>query len=401
MKSLPSVEEARARMLAAVSALQSEAIPLTQARGRILAQDVTSWRDQPPFAASAMDGYAVRNADLPATLTLIGESHAGAGFKGAVGPGQCVRILTGAPLPDGADRVVIQEDVERDGDAIRAPAPEGGDNIRPRGVDFKADQLLVPKGSRIDAVALALAAATGAAELAVMRKPRVAVFATGDELAQLGATPGPDQIFDSGGPGITALCESWGANAFNVRAAEDDVDVIAQAARDAMENADILVVIGGASVGDRDLAKPAFQKLGLELLVDKVAVRPGKPVWFGKTTQGLVLGLPGNPASGLVCAHLFLRPVLNAMRGMPPGPPMQRARLRSAVAANGPREHYLRSGFELDAQGQAWATPFEAQDSSLLSVFSKAKCLVRLMPKAEAMAEGDLAEILPLDRDFG
>jgi molybdopterin molybdotransferase len=268
-------------------------------------------------------------------------------------------------------------------------------------VDFKYQDLLVPAGSRMDAIALSLAAATGAANLSVMQRPRLAVFATGDELADAGSTPGPHQIFDSGGPGITALSQSWGAQTVNIRATADEVGAIAQAARVALEDADLLIVIGGASVGDRDLAKPALSMLGLELIVDKVAVRPGKPVWFGRTPQGPVLGLPGNPASGLVCAHLFLRPLLNVMLRLPPGPTLRKARLRGALKANVPREHYLRSSCDLDETGQSWAMPFEAQDSSLLSVFAKAQCLVRRMPLEPALREGDLVDILMLDRDLG
>jgi len=347
-----------------------------------------------------LDGYAVKSADLPGTLKLAGESHAGAGFAQALKPGETVRILTGAPLPDGADRVVIQEDVTRDGDHIVFGTAEGGTNIRPRGVDFKDGALLVRKGLRLDAVALSLAAAAGAAQLPVIRRPRVALFGTGDELVQPGETPGPHQIFDSNSFGLSALFESWGAEVQRARAEADDLKAIADAARAALQNADILVVVGGASVGDRDLAKPALATLDLNLLVEKIAVRPGKPVWFGTTASGLVLGLPGNPASALVCAHLFLRPILNVMYDAAPGPHLHKAKLRGPLGINGPREHYLRAALEIDEDGQNWARPFEAQDSSLLSVFSNAECLIRLATNAPALEDGALIDVLPLERNL-
>lgn len=400
MPPLPGVDEARARMLGAVSRLEVEPVGLREARGRILAADIVATRDQPPFPASAMDGYAVRTSDLPARLKLMGESHAGAGFADLLKAGETVRILTGAPVPDGADRVVIQEDVTRDGDHIVFGTAEGGTNIRPRGVDFKDGALLVRKGARLDAVALSLAAAAGMARLPVIRRPRVALFGTGDELVQPGEIPGPHQIFDSNSFGLSALFESWGADVQRARAEADDLNAIADAARAALQNADILVVVGGASVGDRDLAKPALATLGLNLLVEKIAVRPGKPVWFGTTPQGLVLGLPGNPASALVCAHLFLRTILNVMYGAAPGPHLHTAKLRGSLGKNGPREHYLRAALEIDDQGQNWARPFEAQDSSLLSVFSNAECLIRLAANAPALEDGALVEVLPLDRNL-
>lgn len=400
MPLLPGVEESRARMLGAVTPLAIEFASLRAARGRILAADIVATRDQPPFPASAMDGYAVRSADLPGELKVTGESHAGAGFTQTLNPGETVRILTGAPVPDGADRVVIQEDVTRDGEFVVFGAAEGGTNIRPRGVDFKDGALLVRKGARLDAVALSLAAASGAGVLPVIRRPRVALFGTGDELVQPGETPGPHQIFDSNSFGLSALFESWGAEVQRTRAEADDLNAIAEAARAALQNADILVVVGGASVGDRDLAKPALATLGLNLLVEKIGVRPGKPVWFGTTENGLVLGLPGNPASALVCAHLFLRPILHVMHGAAPGPHLHKAKLRGPLGKNGPREHYLRAALEIDDHGQNWARPFEAQDSSLLSVFSEAECLIRLAANAPPLEDGALVDVLPLERNL-
>ena len=400
MPPLPGVEDSRALMLGAVTPLSLESVPLHEARGRILAADVIANRDQPPFPASAMDGYAVRSSDLPGRLKLAGEAQAGAGYAEALKACETVRILTGAPVPDGADRVVIQEDVTRDGDHIVFGAAEGGTNIRPRGVDFKNGALLVRKGVRLDAVALSLAAAAGAAHLPVIRRPRVALFGTGDELVQPGESPGPHQIFDSNSFGLSALFESWGAEVHRASAEADDLNAIAGAARAALATADILVVVGGASVGDRDLAKPALRTLGLNLLVEKIGVRPGKPVWFGTTEQGLVLGLPGNPASALVCSHLFLRPILNMMFGAAPGPHLHKAKLRGPLGRNGPREHYLRAALEIDEHGQNWARPFEAQDSSLLSVFSNAECLIRLAANEAALEDGAVIDVLPLERNL-
>jgi len=396
MAALPGVEAARATMLENVAALPSERVALAQAVQRILAEPVLSARDQPPFAVSAMDGYAIRAADVPGILRVIGEAAAGAGFESACGVGEAVRISTGAAIPDGADTVVIQEDVQRDGDALAVPDAQPGANMRPQGGDFRAGVALLAVGRRLDGVALSLAAAAGHAELFVRRRPRIALLCSGDELVAPGTTPGRWQIFESASIGIAALVEAWGGTARKLEIEKDDVAAIAGAAEAGLRDCDLLVVIGGASVGDHDHARPALQQLGLKLMIEKVGVRPGKPTWFGVTPLGPVLGLPGNPASALVCAHLFLRPLLEKMLGRAFAVTFARARLMQALPANGPREHYLRAWLEADTQGQRTARAFEDQDSSLHAIFAAANALIRLPANAPAQAEGMLVDVLPL-----
>jgi molybdopterin molybdotransferase len=392
-----SVEDARQAMLSAATALESEIVALASALRRVLAAPVLSTRDQPPFAVSAMDGYALRAADAPGKLRLIGESAAGRGFDGVCGAGQAVRISTGAAVPQGADTVVIQEDVRRDGETVEVPAAKPGANIRPQGGDFKAGAELLSKGRRLDGVALSLAAASGQAELSVMRKPRIAILSSGDELVPPGASPGRWQIFESATFGVSALVSEWGGEATKLAIEKDDVAGIARAAHQGLRESDLLVVIGGASVGDHDHARVALMSLGLELLVEKVAVRPGKPTWFGVTGIGPVLGLPGNPASALVCAHLFLKPLIEKMLGRDPSVKLRKARLAKALPVNGPREHYLRARLDSDDSGTLIVRSFEDQDSSLHSVFAAANALIRLQANALTMNEGALVDVLPLN----
>jgi molybdopterin molybdotransferase len=365
----------------------------------VLAQDIVAGRDQPPFNASAMDGYALRSCDTPGALRLVGESAAGHGFEGSCQAGTAIRISTGAALPDGADTVVIQEDVRRDGDSIIVPAAMAGWNIRSRGCDFSAGTILLPAGRRLDGVALSLVAASGAAQVGVVRAPRVAILSSGDELAAPGSRPGPFQIFDSGTFGIAGLIQSWGGAPNRLAVERDDVGAIARAAEEGLRGSDLLVVVGGASVGDHDHARPALMQLGLKLAVEKIAVRPGKPTWFGATQQGLVLGLPGNPASALACAALFLRPLVEAMLGRDPSRCVasRPARLTRALPANGPREHYLRALLEVDAEGRQIVRAFEDQDSSLISVFAAANALIRLPADAPALGVGAMVDVLPLE----
>ena len=378
--------------------LASEMVPLQKALGRVLAEAVEATRDQPPFMVSAMDGYAVRSADTPGTLQVGGESAAGRGFEGRCLPGMAVRISTGAAMPAGADTVVIQEDVRREGDSVVVPAVAAGNSIRPRGGDFSAGAILLPAGRRLDGVALSLVAASGAADVRAVRKPRVAILSSGDELAAPGSVPGTFQIFDSATFGIAALVEAWGGAPRRLAVEKDDVGAIARAAQSGIDDSDLLVVIGGASVGDHDHARPALMQLGLVLGIEKIAVRPGKPTWFGSTPQGLVLGLPGNPASALACAFLFLRPLIEAMLGRDPHAcvVLRRARLTHRLPANGPREHYLRARLDADEDGQLTVRAFEDQDSSLISVFAAANALIRLPADAPALAEGALVDVLSL-----
>jgi len=383
-------------MLAAANRLMSETVPLDQALGRVLAEDVTAIRDQPPFATSAMDGYAVRSADTPGALEIAGESAAGHGYEGLCQTGMAIRISTGAAVPDGADSIVIPEDVQRDGDKITVPAAEPIQNIRPRGGDFAAGAILLPAGRKLDGVALSLVAASGAASAQFIRAPRIAILSSGDELAAPGSPPGKFQIFDSATFGIAGLVQSWGGIPTRLAVEKDDAGAIARAAERGLNQSDLLVVVGGASVGDHDHARPALQRLGLELLVEKIAVRPGKPTWFGKAPQGLVLGLPGNPASALACARLFLRPLMEKMLGRDPQTGLARARLTHALPANGAREHYLRAVLDVDSQGQQQVRAYDDQDSSLISVFAAANALIRQPADSPALAAGALVEVLPL-----
>ena len=395
---LLSVTEARAAMLAAVRPLASEMVPLQRALGRVMAEAVAAKRDQPPFAVSAMDGYAVRSADTPGVLHVGGESAAGRGFEDRCLPGMAVRISTGAAMPDGADAIVIQEDIQRDGDSVVVPVVAAGNSVRPRGGDFSSGTILLPAGRRLDGVALSLVAASGAADVRAVREPRVAILSSGDELAAPGSAPGPFQIFDSGTFAVAGLVEGWGGIAHRLAVEKDDAGAITRAAQSGLEDSDLLVVIGGASVGDHDHARPALMQLGLRLAVEKIAVRPGKPTWFGSTPRGLVLGLPGNPASALTCAILFLRPLIEAMLGRDPHAcvAMHRARLTHTLPANGPREHYLRALLEVDGEGRQTVRAFEDQDSSLISVFAAANALIRMPVDAPAMAEGTLVDVLSL-----
>lgn len=399
-QSLATVAVARERMTGCICRLGDEAIPLDEADGRILAEPVIAARDQPPFAASAMDGYALSSAATPGSLPVAGESSAGHGFCGRLGQGMAVRISTGAAMPEGADAIVIQEEAERTADRVIVPRAEPGDHVRPRGGDFKAGQTVLRAGRRLDALALSLAAACGTAKLRVVKRPRIAVLASGDELVPPGMPPGPYQIYESGSYAIASLIRSWGGVATRLSIASDNPAEIGQTSIESLNAHDLLVLVGGASVGDHDHARPALAKVGLKLLVEKVSVKPGKPTWFGALPQGFVLGLAGNPASAMVCCHLFLRPLLAAMQGQDPSEcvRMHWAILREALSANGSREHYLRADLKVDELGSLAVRAFENQDSSLISVFSSANALIRLAPHQPQLAKGARVEVLPLDR---
>lgn len=395
-----TVEDARGRMLDGAARLGVEAVALSQTVGRVLAQDIVADRHQPPFDASAMDGWAIRRADYGAVerFAIVGESAAGRAYPRVVQAGQAVRIFTGAPVPAGADLVVIQEEATRDGDRVTFAAGDSPkSNIRPAGGDFRSGDRLLEAGVRIDPWRLSLAAAAGRADLSVARRPKVAILATGDELVAPGGAPAPDQIFESGSFSLAALIEAWGGQAIKLAPAADSVEAIAAAVAGAA--VDLVVTIGGASVGDYDLVKPAMQRLGLDLRVQTIAVRPGKPTWFGFIEGGRrVLGLPGNPASALVCAELFLRPLLAALSGADPVLPFGVARLTAPLPANGPREHWMRAARMIDAEGRVMVTPFPDQDSSLVGVFARADALVMRPAGAPPAQAGDLVTTLPLAR---
>ncbi|RMD47565.1 MAG: molybdopterin molybdenumtransferase MoeA, partial [Alphaproteobacteria bacterium] len=369
-----SFEQALSEVLAlADPPLATEALPLAECAGRVLRADVIARRDQPPFPASAMDGYAMRAADARpgARLRVVGESAAGHRFTGRVGPGEAVRILTGAPLPEGADRVVIQEDVTREGDdIIIGEGLDAGPHVRPAGNDFAAGhRLAAPR--RLRPADLALAAAMDAPRLTVSRRPEVAIIATGDELVMPGEDPGPDQIIASNSFGLAAMVEAEGGIARLLPIAPDRPEALA-AVLELAADADLVVTSGGASVGDHDLVLPVARRLGLETSFYKVAMRPGKPLMAGRLGDARFLGLPGNPVSAMVCGHLFMRPLLRAMAGLPAAPlPSRRLPLAAPVGPNGPRRHFMRARLEAGPAGTQ-VRVFERQDSALLSVLAEA-----------------------------
>ncbi len=388
-----SVAEALTRMTQGLEPTSAESVPLAEAAGRVLAEDLAALLTQPPFDASAMDGYAVRGADvarLPATLRLIGEAAAGHGFQGAVGAGEAVRIFTGAPVPKGADTIVIQEDAERSrrrGDACARRI--AGRHIRPRGQDFKQGEVLLTAGTRLGSRELMLAAAMNHAEVMVRRKPKVAILATGDEVVPPGSELAPDQIVASVAYGLAALIEAQGGEAISLGIAKDNAESLVTLAR-AGSGADILLTIGGASVGERDLVRRVLEAEGFVLDFWKVAMRPGKPLLYGRLGAQHVLGVPGNPVAALVCGYVFLVPMLHRLLGLVksarPGP---EAVLIEALEANGPREHYLRAASRWTAEGERQVAPFPSQDSSLVAALTRADCLIVREPGAAAAPKGD------------
>jgi molybdopterin molybdotransferase len=394
---LLAVEEARSRMLAAATPLPTEAVPLAQAVGRVLAADVAASRDQPPFPASAMDGWAIRAADGAGSRRIVGESAAGHGYGRPLGPGEAVRIFTGAAVPLGADKIVIQEDARREGDRVVFDRLDGDDFIRRRAIDFAAGARLLGAGAILDPWRLTLAASAGLPAVTVAARPKLALLSTGEEVVPPGETPGPFQIFNSGTTALGSLASGWGAAVSPLGIAGDDDDTIAGVVADA--GGDLVVTLGGASVGDHDRVKPALARLGLRLAVESVALRPGKPTWFGTLEDGrLVLGLPGNPASAMVCAELFLRPLLRALQGAATEARLVRARLAAPLPANGPREHWMRARLGEDGAAGRTVTAMPDQDSSLIAVFAEADALLRRPVGAPAAAAGEIVEALPLDR---
>ena len=403
MKAMMTVEEALARVIASgAPPLEEEKVALEQAYGRVLARDLGALRTQPPFPNSAMDGYALRAADTtsaPTTLTLIGESAAGRSFEGAVGPGEAVRIFTGAPMPAGADAIVIQEDVERDEKRIRlSSATPVGDNLRHAGMDFREGESLIPAGRRLSPRDVALAAAANHTALAVRRRARVAILATGDELVAPGGSLGPAQMIASNNFAVAGVVEAYGGVAVDLGIAVDEVGAMKAAverARDA--RADVLVTLGGASVGDYDLVQQALVSSGMELGFWRIAMRPGKPLMHGRLGPMRILGLPGNPTSSMVCSILFLRPLLRALHGEPdPGAdPSQTARLAVDLPANGVRQDYMRASLSLGADGILVATPASAQDSSLVKTMAGADGLIVRPPQAEPAKAGEACRVIP------
>lgn len=385
-------------MLAALPPLRFETIALDHyAVGRVLGEPIRAVRDQPPFDASAMDGWAVLDGAAPGVFGIAGESAAGRAFDGEAGPEDAVRIFTGAEVPAGR-RVVVQEASERVEGGVRLTFdPAGPRHVRRQGGDFAAGDVLLSAGVRLDPWRLALAASAGRASAKVAARPRVAVLSTGDEVVRAGGEVGRDQIFDAGGPALAALIAEWGGAPAPLDLARDARAAVLASVQEA--DFDLLVTIGGASVGDHDLVKPALGALGLSLKVDTVKIRPGKPTWFGVLAdRRLVLGLPGNPASALVCAELFLRPLLAGWTGADPALRLETARLTAPTNANGPREHWMRGALSTASDGALVATPFPDQESSLVSVFAAADCLIRRPIGAAPAKAGDPVEVLRLVR---
>ena len=397
---LLSVAEALARVTQGLEPLEPERVKLEQARGRVLAEDIAAHLTQPPFDAAAMDGYAVRAADvavLPATLRLIGDALAGRGFDGEVKQGEGVRIFTGAPVPKGADTVVIQENTDAAPGVVTVKEAAPRRHIRPRGQDFTKGEVLLRAGTRLGPRELMLAAAMNHAELPVRRKPKVAILATGDEVVPPGTALDRDQIVSSVPVGLAALIEAQGGEPMSLGIAQDTAESIVTLASTG-KGADILVTVGGASVGERDLVSAALRSGGMELDFWKIAMRPGKPLLYGRLGNQRVLGVPGNPVAALICGLVFLVPMLHRLLGLREhGREPQEAVLGQALEANGPREHYMRATSTWRSGGERLVIPLAAQDSALMADFARADCLIVRPPDAPALAEGERVMIIPLD----
>ncbi len=387
------VSQALDHLFALVHPLAVETVPLRRAHGRVLAETVTAQRTQPPFAASAMDGYAVKSAEVEtdALFKVIGESAAGHGFDGTVGAGQAVRIFTGAPVPQGADFVVIQEDVTRRGTLITLNHNlSSGSNIRPAGTDF-TEGAPMPAPRRLSAGDVALLAAMNVARVPVTRAPVVALISTGDELVMPGEMPGDDQIIVSNTFGLAAMLETLGAVPRILPIARDTKPGLRQVLELAA-GADLVVTIGGASVGDHDLVGAVAAEMGMQQSFYKVAMRPGKPLMAGTLNGTPMIGLPGNPVSAMVCGTVFLAPVIRAMQGLGCAPaPRRRMPLTAPLEGNGPRAHYMRAVAESQGVRDAGR-----QDSSLLSVLATANALIVRPPDDPARSVGDLVDVIDL-----
>ena len=403
-KGLILVEDALQRIAAMVRPLEAERVRLADARGRILAEPVRARRTQPPADMSAMDGYAVRAADVatvPATLNIVGHVPAGSAYEGRLAPGEAVRIFTGAPLPQGADAIVIQEDTARDGDrvVIRVAATQGR-HIRKAGGDFREGQTGLEAGTSLEAPQIALLAAMNCVELIVHRRPRIGFFSSGDELVPPGTEPGANQIVASNGPALQAFIETQGGIGYDFGIVADNdpaLRAVARAVRGHKPGLDMLVTLGGASVGEHDLIQSSLAREGLEIDFWRIAMRPGKPLLFGRLGAMPLLGLPGNPVSSLVCALLFLGPAMARMTGRPARHPATvPAILGRDLPENDQRQDYLRAVLERGPDGQLLATPFGVQDSAMLSALARSGCLVVRPPAAPAAAKGSSVPIIPL-----
>ena len=399
---LMPVADALAAVLAGAEPLPEEMVALDAAYHRVLARDAAALRTQPPQAMSAMDGYAVRAADAAqkgARLKVIGEVAAGRPFDRKIGPGETARIFTGGVIPEGADAIVIQEDTSVDGDRITiSEAAVPGRHIRSAGIDFREGEVLLAKGTRLTDRDLSLAASMNYPELAVRRRPRVALLATGDELVMPGATPGPGQIIYSNSYALRALARAEGAETIDLGIAADTLEATRDGIRRARDSgAGILVTTGGASVGDHDLVKRALEAEGVTMAFWRIAMRPGKPMMHGRLDGMRVIGLPGNPVSSYVCGMLFMVPLIRLLSGRTDiGHVTETALLGRDLGTNDQREDYLRARLQVRADGALIATPVNHQDSSLLANLAAAKALVIRPPFAPAAAAGSPCAILRL-----
>jgi molybdopterin molybdotransferase len=397
-----TVEQALAAILASARGpLDVENVPLVEAFGRTLARDLAALRTQPPKPLSAMDGYALQAEEArKGPLKVIGESSAGAGFAGTCRAGEAVRIFTGAPIPEGADSVLIQEEARREGDSVTALATlSPGKHVRVAGIDFREGETILAAGRRLTPADVALAASADHPSLPVARKPRLAVLSTGDELVAPGETRGPDQIVASNAYAVLGLIEAAGGVAHDLGAVPDQPEAIVAALRKALDmGVDVLVTIGGASVGDRDFVRGALASEGMALEFWKVNMKPGKPLIHGQIGGARVLGLPGNPVSAMVCGELFLKPLIRALCGDPQAAshPLDPAVAGADLRANGPRREYLRATLAWDEQGRQLAIPQKDQDSSLNSVLARSQALILREALAPATEKGAPVSILRL-----
>ncbi|MGI9374212.1 MAG: molybdopterin molybdotransferase MoeA [Hyphomicrobiales bacterium] len=398
--SLTPVETALAEILKSIRAQPSERVHLSDAAGRVLARDVRAKRNQPPFDASAMDGYAVKAVDVTkasATLKVIGKAPAGRAYKGRIKRGQAVRIFTGAPLPLGADTIVIQEDCTREGDEVTVDETTTlGKFVRKAGLDFAKGETLLTAGTKLNARHVGLAAAMNHATLPVLRKPKVALLATGDELVLPGETPRADQIVSSNNFALAAFIQKLGGEPIDLGIAPDNRRALTRAIKKA-KSCEILLTLGGASVGDHDLVQEVLENEGMRLTFYRIAMRPGKPLIYGKMKGMHVLGLPGNPVSSMVCARLFLQPLLRSMLGDQEKETPIKAKLASSLPANDRRQDYLRATLIRSKTGELQVKPFSKQDSSMLATLTRADCLIIRKPHARPAKRGEMVSILPLD----
>jgi molybdopterin molybdotransferase len=383
-------DDAAALVAEAARPMGAEFVELAEAKGRILAAPVIAQVDAPPSDVSAMDGYAARDADLPGRLTVAGESLPGRFYPAPIEVGECVRIFTGAPVPQGADRVVIQENVRREGEIAYFETPGPAAHIRKRGSDFARGDVLLEPGRLIDARALVAAAGGDLAAVEVWRRPRLAIIGTGDELVAPGSAATMEgAIPESVSLGVAAFAEDWGAQVVARRRLADDLQALEAGAAEALAIADVVVVTGGASVGERDFAKAMFEPSGLELIFSKVAIKPGKPVWLGRADGKFVVGLPGNPNSALVTARLFLAPLLHGLTGRAPALRWRQMRLAEGLGATGNRETFYRGA----TAGEA-VRPLSNQDSGAQSTLAAADLLIRRRAGAPAAEAGENVHVI-------